>query len=89
MLLHVFVSSGVHVLVQRYPNGPLHKLTPTVSKEQSLEIYEPIRLLPELLVILWDPATEFHYQHLMQVTSSLSVSPTFSLPPSLSYNAPP
>ena len=38
-----------------------------MTKDQSLEIYLPVRLQPHRLVILWDPATEFHYQHQMEV----------------------
>lgn len=57
----------IFYLLQRLPDGPLHKLTPVVSKDQALEIYRPIRLQPDRLVILWDPATEFHYQYQMEV----------------------
>ena len=80
----VFLS--LSLVFQRLPDGPLHKLTPVVSKDQSLEIYQPIRLLPERLIILWDPATEFHYQHQMEVYIAPCFSLSCLLPHSLSLD---
>ena len=52
---------------QHPDTGKLHNVSPTVSKDQSLEIYDPIKVEPHLIVVLWDPTSEYRYQHQMKV----------------------
>ena len=47
--------------------GEFHVIHPSVSKQQTLDIYDPIEVVPKRVVILWDPTTEFHYQYIMKV----------------------
>ena len=52
---------------QDMETGEFHAIHPVVSKQQTLDIYDPIEVSPKRVVILWDPTNEFHYQYLMKV----------------------
>ena len=39
-----------------------------VSKTQNLEIYDPIRVSPKQVVLLWDPQVEYSYQQNLEAT---------------------
>ena len=37
-----------------------------MSKTQSLEIYDPVRVSPKQVVLLWDPQAEHSYHHTLE-----------------------
>ncbi|XP_064384415.1 nuclear pore membrane glycoprotein 210-like [Halichondria panicea] len=43
--------------------GEVHDLPTLITKHQVVEINDPVQVTPKHLVILWDPQTEFKYQH--------------------------
>eukprot|EP00731_Ephydatia_muelleri_P025275 Em0017g358a len=56
------------VKIKDMETGEFHAIHPSVSKQQTLDIYDPIEVVPKRVVILWDPTTEFHYQYIMKAT---------------------
>ena len=53
---------------QHPETGLLHDLKVVVTKTQNLEIYDPVRVSPKQVVLLWDPQVEYSYQHSLQAT---------------------
>ena len=39
-----------------------------VTKTQNIEIYDPIRVSPKQVVLLWDPLVDHAYQHSLEAT---------------------
>lgn len=54
--------------MQHPDTGELHNLKVVVTKTQTLEIYDPVRVSPKQVVLLWDPQVEHSYQHSLQAT---------------------
>lgn len=54
-------------VIQHPQTGKLHELPSAVSKQQPLEIYDPVKVEPTQLVLLWDPVSEFKYTHTLKV----------------------
>ncbi|XP_064384377.1 nuclear pore membrane glycoprotein 210-like isoform X1 [Halichondria panicea] len=49
--------------LQHPDTGEVHDLPTLITKHQVVEINDPVQVTPKHLVILWDPQTEFKYQH--------------------------
>ena len=67
---HVYELLGFichHFVFQHPQTGKLHELPSVVSKQQPLEIYDPVKVEPTPLVLLWDPVSEFKYTHTLKV----------------------
>ena len=66
-----------HFVFQHPQTGKLHELPSVVSKQQPLEIYDPVKVEPTPLVLLWDPVSEFKYTHTLKVPIGplLKISP--------------
>ena len=56
------------ILSQHPDTGELHDLKVVVTKTQNLEIYDPVRVSPKQVVLLWDPEVELSYQHTLEAT---------------------
>ena len=61
------ISPLLTLCFQHPETGDLHDLPTPVSKQQIVEINDPVLLTPKQLVILWDPDTEYRYQHRLNV----------------------
>ena len=42
-------------------------MSPVVAKDQQLEIFDPVRIEPRLVLLLWTPESVWHYTHQMEV----------------------
>ena len=66
------IVQHIHLLLPQHPDtGVLHDLAVAVSKQQTLEIYDPVRLEPNRLVLVWDPHSEFRYKYSLKVLKRL------------------
>ena len=54
--------------LQHPDTGEVHDLPTLITKHQVVEINDPVQVTPKHLVILWDPQTEFKYQHQWNVS---------------------
>lgn len=64
----------VHPFIAQHPQtGKLHEVPSIVSKQQLLEIYDPVKVEPVQLVLLWDPVSEFRYTYTLQVSNTVVV----------------
>ncbi len=54
--------------LQHPDTGEVHDLPTLISKHQVVEINDPVQVTPKHLVILWDPQTQFKYQHQLNVS---------------------
>ena len=54
--------------LQHPDTGEVHDLPTLITKHQVVEINDPVQVTPKHLVILWDPQTEFKYQHQLNVS---------------------
>lgn len=39
-----------------------------MTKTQNLEIYDPVKVFPKQVVLLWDPHVEYRYQHTLEAS---------------------
>lgn len=67
--LQDFILPPFLSIIQHPQTGKLHELElpSVVSKQQPLEIYDPVKVEPTQLVLLWDPVSEFKYTHTLKV----------------------
>ena len=62
------LHSSKILFIQHPQTGELHDLKVVVSKMQNFEIYDPVRVSPKQVVLLWDPQVDHSYQHSLEAT---------------------
>ena len=76
------------IIMQNLDTGEVYDLPTLITKHQVVEINDPVQVTPKHLVILWDPQTEFKYQHQLNVSvlASLLRAPTTKILPTKGLN---